>query len=102
MAGAACDPGRDHSRLAAVPRLQWCGYAAGGRAGYTDNSGNAALNVKLSDGRANEVMGELVKLGTDAARMSAKGYGEEHPVADNATEEGRANNRRISLRVAEK
>jgi outer membrane protein OmpA-like peptidoglycan-associated protein len=70
--------------------------------GYTDNTGNAAANVKLSDERANGVMGELVKLGTDAARMSAKGYGEEHPVADNATEEGRAKNRRISLRVTEK
>lgn len=69
---------------------------------YTDNTGNAAANVKLSDERANGVMGELVKLGTDAARMSAKGYGEEHPVADNATEEGRAKNRRISLRVTEK
>ncbi len=70
--------------------------------GYTDNTGDAAANVKLSDERANGVMGELVKLGTDAARMSAKGYGEEHPVADNATEEGRAKNRRISLRVTEK
>lgn len=70
--------------------------------GYTDNTGNAASNVKLSDERANGVMGELVKLGTDAARMSAKGYGEEHPVADNATEEGRAKNRRISLRVTAK
>jgi OmpA-OmpF porin, OOP family len=70
--------------------------------GYTDNTGNAAANVKLSDERANGVMGELAKLGTDAARMSAKGYGEEHPVADNSTEEGRAKNRRISLRVTEK
>ena len=70
--------------------------------GYTDNTGDAASNVKLSDERANGVMGELAKLGTDAARMSAKGYGEEHPVADNGTEEGRAKNRRISLRVTEK
>jgi OOP family OmpA-OmpF porin len=70
--------------------------------GYTDNTGNAAANVKLSDARANGVMAELVKLGTDATRLSAKGYGEEHPVADNTTEEGRAKNRRISLRVTEK
>jgi K(+)-stimulated pyrophosphate-energized sodium pump len=70
--------------------------------GYTDNTGNAAANVKLSEARANGVMAELVKLGTDAGRMSAKGYGEEHPVADNATEEGRAKNRRISMRVTEK
>jgi OOP family OmpA-OmpF porin len=70
--------------------------------GYTDNTGDAAANVTLSDARANGVMAELAKLGTDAGRMSAKGYGEEHPVADNATEEGRAKNRRISLRVTEK
>src|SRR4029077_20952346 len=58
--------------------------------GYTDNTGDAAANVTLSDARANGVMAELAKLGTDAGRMSAKGYGEEHPVANNATEEGRA------------
>ena len=56
----------------------------------------------LSQDRANNVMAELVKLGVEPARMDAKGYGEEHPVADNATEEGRAKNRRISLRVTEK
>jgi outer membrane protein OmpA-like peptidoglycan-associated protein len=70
--------------------------------GYMDNTGDAAANVTLSDARANGVMAELAKLGTDAARMSAKGYGEEHPVADNTTEEGRAKSRRISLRVTEK
>jgi OOP family OmpA-OmpF porin len=70
--------------------------------GYTDNTGDADSNVKLSDERANGVMAELTKLGTDPSRMSAKGYGEEHPVADNATEEGRAKNRRISMRVTEK
>jgi outer membrane protein OmpA-like peptidoglycan-associated protein len=70
--------------------------------GYTDNTGDAAANVTLSDARANGVMAELAKLGIDAGRMSAKGYGEEHPVADNATEEGRAKNRRISLRVTAK
>jgi OOP family OmpA-OmpF porin len=70
--------------------------------GYTDNTGNAAANLKLSDERANGVMAELARLGTDATRMSAKGYGEEHPVADNTTEAGRAQNRRISLRVTDK
>jgi OOP family OmpA-OmpF porin len=70
--------------------------------GYTDNTGDAAANVTLSDARANGVLAELAKLGTDTARMGAKGYGEEHPVADNTTDEGRAKNRRISLRVTEK
>ncbi len=70
--------------------------------GYTDNTGDKAANMALSGERANNVMAELVKLGIDASRMSAKGYGDEHPVADNATEEGRAQNRRISLRLTEK
>jgi outer membrane protein OmpA-like peptidoglycan-associated protein len=70
--------------------------------GYTDNTGNKEANQKLSDARANNVMAEMAKLGVDASRMSAEGFGEDHPVADNATEEGRAKNRRISLRVTEK
>ncbi len=47
-------------------------------------------------------MDQLVKLGIDDARVSAKGYGAENPIADNSTEEGRQKNRRISLRVTEK
>jgi OOP family OmpA-OmpF porin len=70
--------------------------------GYTDNTGDAAANLTLSDERANGVMAQLVKLGIDPARLSAKGYGEVHPLADNATEEGRQKNRRISLNVTEK
>jgi OmpA-OmpF porin, OOP family len=42
-------------------------------------------------------MHEFVSRGIDASRLEAKGYGEEHPVADNTTEEGRQKNRRISL-----
>jgi outer membrane protein OmpA-like peptidoglycan-associated protein len=45
---------------------------------------------------------ELEKLGVEPARLVAQGYGEEHPVADNATEEGRQKNRRISMRVTAK
>jgi OmpA-OmpF porin, OOP family len=70
--------------------------------GYTDNTGDAALNMKLSQERADGVMAELAKLGVEPARMEAKGYGEEHPVADNSTEAGRQQNRRISLHITEK
>jgi outer membrane protein OmpA-like peptidoglycan-associated protein len=70
--------------------------------GYTDNTGDADANLKLSDDRAKNVMNELVALGVGAPRLDSKGYGSEHPVASNATEEGRAKNRRISLRVTEK
>ena len=70
--------------------------------GYTDNVGNADANLKLSQKRAENTMQELVKLGADAKRLEAQGYGEKFPVADNATEEGRAKNRRIDLRVTKK
>jgi OmpA-OmpF porin, OOP family len=73
-----------------------------GIAGYTDDTGEPTANLRLSEERANNVMDELVKLGIDPARMSARGYGREHPVADNSTEEGRQKNRRISLRVTDK
>lgn len=70
--------------------------------GYTDNTGAKEANLKLSADRANTVMGELVKLGVAPARLTAEGYGDAHPVADNATEEGRAQNRRIAIRVIAK
>jgi len=70
--------------------------------GYTDNTGDPAINLRLSEERADNVMDELVRLGIDPDRMSARGYGEQNPVADNATEEGRQKNRRISLRVTNK
>ncbi|MFY9644751.1 MAG: OmpA family protein [Terriglobales bacterium] len=70
--------------------------------GYTDNTGNAGANLALSRERAENVMAELVKLGVAADRMTAEGFGEQFPVGDNATEEGRAKNRRISLRVTAK
>src|SRR5215469_955993 len=70
--------------------------------GYTDNTGDPAANLQLSQQRADNVMAELTRLGVDPSRMNAKGYGDENPVADNSTEEGRQKNRRISLRVIEK
>jgi outer membrane protein OmpA-like peptidoglycan-associated protein len=70
--------------------------------GYTDNTGDAASNLQLSQDRANNVTAELVKLGVAKNRLVAKGYGEEHPVGDNATESGRAQNRRISMLVTQK
>jgi OmpA-OmpF porin, OOP family len=70
--------------------------------GYTDNTGNAASNVKLSGDRAKSVMAELVKMGIAANRIAAEGYGDQFPVATNDTEEGRAQNRRIAIRVTKK
>ncbi len=70
--------------------------------GYTDNVGDKAMNQKLSEERATNVRAELVKLGVEADRLTAEGYGEEHPIGDNTTEEGRQKNRRISMRLTEK
>jgi outer membrane protein OmpA-like peptidoglycan-associated protein len=70
--------------------------------GYTDNTGDPQANLTLSQQRADTVMADLVKLGVDASRMKAEGYGQEHLVADNSTEEGRAKNRRIDIRVTGK
>ena len=70
--------------------------------GYTDNTGDPGANQKLSQDRATAVFTELVTLGVPAQRMSAEGYGQQYPVADNSTDSGRAQNRRIALRVTDK
>jgi OOP family OmpA-OmpF porin len=70
--------------------------------GYTDNTGDAAANVALSDARAKNVMDALVAAGIDPSRLESKGYGDQYPVGDNNTEEGRALNRRIALLVTQK
>ncbi|MBU0507648.1 OmpA family protein [bacterium] len=65
--------------------------------GHTDNVGKADANLKLSDERAQAVMRVLLDHEIAADRMTAKGYGDTRPVADNATDEGKAKNRRVEL-----
>jgi OmpA-OmpF porin, OOP family len=70
--------------------------------GYSDNTGDPQANMALSSARATNVMNALLNQGIDPSRLTAEGYGDQHPVADNSTEEGRAMNRRIALRVTQK
>ncbi len=71
-------------------------------AGYTDNIGTSADNIKLSENRAKSVINYLVSKGINSKRLSSKGFGALDPIADNSTEEGRALNRRTELKVVSK
>jgi len=66
-------------------------------AGHTDNVGTPEANLKLSQERAQAVMTALVERGIAPGRLTAKGYGQTTPVADNRSEDGRAKNRRVEL-----
>ncbi len=71
--------------------------------GYTDNTGDAASNISLSQKRSDAVLLELKKLGASANAISgAKGYGPAFPIGDNATAEGKAMNRRVAINVKSK
>ncbi len=70
--------------------------------GYTDNVGKETSNQKLSTNRATSVVAALVKMGIDAKRLTPEGYGSQFPVASNETEAGKAQNRRIAVRVTKK
>jgi outer membrane protein OmpA-like peptidoglycan-associated protein len=70
--------------------------------GHTDNQGDSAHNLSLSHKRANNIMRYLVAHGVDANRLVAEGYGDTKPIADNATEEGRAQNRRVVFVIVER
>lgn len=65
--------------------------------GHTDNTGTPAGNKTLSGERAKAVLAAVTAQGVEAARMSSVGWGQDKPVADNATEEGRAKNRRVEI-----
>ena len=65
--------------------------------GYTDTVGRGRINLRLSEARAQAVRKALIARGVAPARLSAKGYGARRAIADNATEAGRARNRRIEF-----
>jgi OmpA-OmpF porin, OOP family len=67
--------------------------------GHTDDQGDAGRNQRLSEGRATAVLEYLANAGVPRGRLSAKGYGEDQPVASNGTDKGRLANRRIEFTV---
>lgn len=66
--------------------------------GHTDSTGNEAFNLSLSQKRAQAVMDYLVSQGVPAAQLTAKGYGQSAPIADNKTADGRQKNRRVEMK----
>jgi len=67
--------------------------------GYTDNVGSAASNMRLAEARANAVKAALERKGISADRLTAQGLGDENPIADNSTAQGRETNRRVTVEV---
>ena len=67
--------------------------------GYTDNVGSSDSNMRLSQQRADAVKNDLVRMGISQDRLNAQGFGQDNPKADNSTEDGRQNNRRVSVGV---
>ena len=67
--------------------------------GHTDSIGSKTSNHKLSKKRANAVQSELIRLGINANRITTKGKGEDNPIANNNTEEGRKQNRRVEILI---
>ena len=67
--------------------------------GHTDSTGSDAYNQALSERRAEAVANFLANSGVQRARLATRGYGESQPIASNATEEGRAANRRVEIKI---
>jgi outer membrane protein OmpA-like peptidoglycan-associated protein len=67
--------------------------------GYADSTGSAKRNLQLTDDRANAVKNYLVSKGVSESNLTAKGYGEENPIASNRTKAGRAKNRRVEVKL---
>jgi OOP family OmpA-OmpF porin len=70
--------------------------------GHTDDRGVRLQNQSLSQQRADAVIKALIKRGIDKKRLTAKGYGQDQPIADNTTDEGRQKNRRVQFNILEK
>lgn len=70
--------------------------------GHTDNDASDGYNLKLSNNRAAAVKAYLASKGVEAKRMESKGFGESKPIADNKTESGREQNRRVEIHIVKR
>ncbi|HDZ38689.1 MAG TPA: OmpA family protein, partial [Marinobacter sp.] len=70
--------------------------------GYTDSTGDATYNQRLSERRAQSVRDALVSQGVERRRVETKGYGEQYPVASNDSSAGRQQNRRVEIVISDK
>ncbi len=70
--------------------------------GHASSDGDDNANLSLSDRRSKSVMEYMVKKGVKTERLQAKGFGEQKPIADNGTEEGRVKNRRVEFNILER
>lgn len=96
--GRATIDARSQETIAAIAEiLKAFGTVTVSVDGYTDNTGSREANLRLSDARAQQVMAALAAAGIDASRMTAAGHADDNPVAENGTEDGRAQNRRTEL-----
>lgn len=96
---ARLTPGSAKTLDAAAETLVKRGNVKTEIAGHTDDRGSPAHNLALSQQRAEAVMKYLVSKGVAPSNLSARGYGEDTPIASNANESGRAENRRVELRA---
>jgi outer membrane protein OmpA-like peptidoglycan-associated protein len=67
--------------------------------GHTDSDGKDAANQKLSEDRAGAVKGFLIENGIDSSRLTSAGFGESKPIDSNKTKAGKANNRRVEVKL---
>lgn len=100
LGGATVDPTSAAQIAEYGKQMSQCRFNAVEVAGHTDASGSASFNEKLSQQRAEAVAKVLVESGVPAELVTAKGYGQSKPVADNATDQGRAANRRVEINAS--
>jgi peptidoglycan-binding protein ArfA len=98
--GFTLTPATQQMLTAVAAKIKACPQAKIAVTGYTDNTGNDAINIPLSSNRAKSVGDYLVSQGVSAGEVTTSGQGAANPVANNDTDAGRAQNRRVEITVS--